>query len=165
MSKKLAFTMGDMVVYPAHGVGKVNSIETQKVAGHELEVLVINFDYERMTLRLPVAKANVSGLRKLTSKKDMSEALKSLKKRGRVRRVMWSRRAQEYETKINSGNPESIAEVVRELYRHEGQPEQSYSERQLYQVAIKRLARELAAIESIDEIKAITKVEKVLSAA
>ena len=120
-------------------LGKVDAVETQSVAGHELEVFVINFDYDRMTLRLPVAKASTSGLRKLTSKKDMSDALKSLKKRGRVRRTMWSRRAQEYETKINSGSPEAVAEVVSELYRREGQPEQSYSERQLYQVAIKRL--------------------------
>lgn len=165
MSKKVGFITGDMVVYPAHGVGRVNSVEKQHVAGQDLEVFVISFDHDRMTLRLPTAKAQNSGLRKLTSKRDMSEALKALKKRGRIRRAMWSRRAQEYETKINSGDPNSLVEVIRELYRHEGQPEQSYSERQLYQVAIKRLARELAAIEAIDETKAITKVEKVLSAA
>lgn len=165
MSKAVAYSKGDMVVYPAHGVGKLVSVEKQTVAGHEIEVFVITFEHDRMTLRLPVAKADVSGLRKLTSKKDMGEALKALKKRGRIRRTMWSRRAQEYESKINSGQPESIAEVIRELYRREDQPEQSYSERQLYQVAIKRLARELAAVESIDENNAINKVEKVLSTA
>ncbi|MBP6951732.1 MAG: CarD family transcriptional regulator [Alphaproteobacteria bacterium] len=165
MAKTSSFTCGHHVVYPAHGVGKIKSIETHEIGGSSLEMFVISFDKDRMTLRLPVAKAKTSGLRPVSTTKEMAHAINALKSRGRVRRSMWSRRAQEYETKINSGNPIFLAEVVRELYRTANQPEQSYSERQVYQNALMRLAGEIAAIESIDTDHAIQKVEKVLEAA
>ena len=151
MTKKIDFKTEDFVVYPTHGVGKILGTETQEIAGTELDLLVINFEHDRMTLRIPVAKAETSGLRRLSSRKQMDLALVKLEGRARVRRTMWSRRAQEYEAKINSGDPVSIAEVVRDLRRNSTQSEQSYSERQMYQAALDRLAREFAAIENIDE--------------
>ena len=160
-----AFTTGDFVVYPTHGVGRVVAIETQEIAGIALPLIVINFDKDRMTLRVPVAKAHNSGLRKLSSRKVMDTALATLKGRSRSKRTMWSRRAQEYEAKINSGDPVSIAEVVRDLHRGADQPDQSYSERQIYQAALDRLARELAAVERIDERAAAQRLEEVLKAA
>jgi CarD family transcriptional regulator len=163
MTKKMEFKTGDFVVYPTHGVGKVLGTETQEIAGTELDLLVINFEHDRMTLRIPVAKAQNSGLRRLSSRKQMDVALTKLKGRARVRRTMWSRRAQEYEAKINSGDPVSIAEVVRDLRRNSSQADQSYSERQMYQAALDRLAREFAAIEKIDEETAATRLEKIMN--
>lgn len=165
MPKQQKFEAGDYVVYPAHGVGKVLAVEEQEIAGHRLEVLVIEFDKERMILRIPTAKVSAAGLRNLSSRKEMQEALKTLKGRSRAKRAMWSRRAQEYEAKINSGNPVSIAEVLRDLHRNADQPDQSYSERQIYQSALERLSRELAAVEKIDEDKAQEKLESVLQVA
>jgi CarD family transcriptional regulator len=165
MAKDTEYAAGDYVVYPTHGVGRVMGVQKQEIAGDKLELIIIKFDKDRMTLRVPVAKANNSGLRKLSSRKLMDTALQTLKGRSRAKRTMWSRRAQEYEAKINSGDPVAIAEVVRDLHRAEDQPEQSYSERQMYQAALERLARELAALEKIDEIKAAEKLEKLLSAA
>eukprot|EP01037_Dinobryon_pediforme_P014725 gene14725-14850_t len=159
------FVSGDYVVYPAHGVGKLIGSEIHEIGGHQLELLVINFDKERMTLRLPIAKARAAGLRALCSPTDMKKALDALTVRTKQKRTMWSRRAQEYENKINSGDPCSIAEVIRELYRHHSDSDQSYSERQIYQAAIERLARELAAVESIDENAAVNKMESILQAA
>ena len=159
------FKTGNWVVYPTHGVGKVMGVEDQEIAGTDLKLVVISFEKDRMTLRVPVDKAKDSGLRKLSSKDEMKGALKTLKGRSRVRRTMWSRRAQEYEAKINSGDPVSIAEVVRDLHRKEDQPDQSYSERQIYQAALDRLARELAAVEDIDEEAATEKLENLLKAA
>ena len=157
------FGKGDFVVYPTHGVGKVTGIETKEIAGQSLTLYVIQFEKERMTLRVPVTKAEASGLRRLSDRKVIDAALKTLTGRSRVKRTMWSRRAQEYEAKINSGNPVSIAEVVRDLHRGPDQPDQSYSERQMYQAAIDRLARELAAVESIDHEAATEKLEKLLN--
>ena len=165
MAEKLMFNTGDFVVYPTHGVGKVLGIEKQEIAGLALKLFVISFEHERMTLRVPVEKAADSGLRKLSSKKVMEGALSTLKGRARVKRTMWSRRAQEYEAKINSGDPVSIAEVVRDLHRRSDQPDQSFSERQIYEQALERLASEVAAVEKIDMEKAQTKLEKLLSAA
>ena len=165
MSEKNGFAAGDLVVYPTHGVGKILGIETQEIAGYTLNVFVVHFDKDRMTLRVPLAKAKVSGLRRLSTRKEMDAALTKLKGRSRAKRTMWSRRAQEYEQKINSGDPASIAEVVRDLYRNVGQPEQSYSERQIYQAALDRLVREFAAVEKIDETAAVKRVEQMLSAA
>ncbi|MAK81932.1 CarD family transcriptional regulator [Phenylobacterium sp.] len=163
MSKNgLDFQVGDHVVYPAHGVGQVQAIETQDVAGLSLEVYVITFDHEKMTLRVPTGKARSSGLRSLAEGDVVSQALNTLKGRARVKRTMWSRRAQEYEAKINSGDLISIAEVVRDLHRAENQPEQSYSERQLYESALDRMAREVAAIEQIDRDAAIIMLNKSL---
>lgn len=163
MTKKMEFKTGDFVVYPTHGVGKILGTETQEIAGTELDLLVINFEHDRMTLRIPVAKAQNSGLRRLSSRKQMDVALTKLKGRARVRRTMWSRRAQEYEAKINSGDPVSIAEVVRDLRRNSSQADQSYSERQMYQAALDRLAREFAAIEKIDEETAATRLENIMN--
>lgn len=165
MSEKIGFAAGDLVVYPTHGVGKILGIETQEIAGHTLNVFVVHFDKDRMTLRVPLAKAKASGLRRLSTRKEMDAALTKLKGRSRAKRTMWSRRAQEYEQKINSGDPASIAEVVRDLYRNVGQPEQSYSERQIYQAALDRLVREFAAVEKIDEATATRKLEELLQAA
>jgi CarD family transcriptional regulator len=165
VSKDIGFRKGDFVVYPTHGVGRVLGIETQEISGHTLHVIIINFDKDRMTLRVPVAKAKNSGLRRLSTRKIMDTALATLKGRSRVKRAMWSRRAQEYEAKINSGDPVSIAEVVRDLHRNADQPDQSYSERQIYQAALDRLVRELAAVESIDESAATQKLEQLLKAA
>jgi CarD family transcriptional regulator len=165
MIKNMEFKTGDFVVYPTHGVGKVLGTETQEIAGTELALLVINFEHDRMTLRIPLAKAQSSGLRRLSSRKQMDVALAKLKGRARVRRTMWSRRAQEYEAKINSGDPVSIAEVIRDLRRNSSQADQSYSERQMYQAALDRLAREFAAIEKIDEETAISRLEKIMTVA
>ncbi len=156
---------GDWVVYPTHGVGRVTGIEKREIAGCALELIVIAFEKDRMTLRVPITKAEMSGLRKLSTRDEMKTALKTLKGRSRVRRTMWSRRAQEYEAKINSGDPVSIAEVVRDLHRNAGQPDQSYSERQIYQAALDRLSRELAAVEDIDEEAATNRLEEMLQAA
>jgi CarD family transcriptional regulator len=145
-------------VYPAHGVGRVTGIEKQTIAGLELEVFVISFEQDKMTLRVPTAKAKSCGMRPLASGKVVDDAMKTLQGRARVKRTMWSRRAQEYEAKINSGDLVSIAEVVRDLHRNSDQPEQSYSERQLYESALDRMARELAAVENIDREAAMSRL-------
>lgn len=165
MAKVAPFSCGNHVVYPAHGVGKIKSIETHEIGGHSLEMFVISFAKDRMTLRLPISKAKTSGLRPVCTSKEMANAINTLKTRARAKRSMWSRRAQEYEAKINSGNPISLAEVVRELYRTATQPEQSYSERQVYQNALSRLAGEIAAVENIEQEHAVQKVETILEAA
>ena len=159
------FSINDYVVYPTHGVGQITGIEKQEVAGTKLELFVVNFDKEKMTLRVPINKADASGMRALASTDKMKTAMSTLKGRARVKRTMWSRRAQEYEAKINSGDPVSIAEVIRDLHRGEGQPEQSYSERQIYEAAMERLMRELAAVEGLDEEQAIERLDKVLNPA
>lgn len=161
--EKLDFTTGDFVVYPAHGVGQVEGVETTKIGGLDVTLYTITFEKDRMRLKLPVSKVKTSGLRKLSSKDRLKDALATLQGRSQVRRIMWSRRAQEYEAKINSGDPVSIAEVLRDLRRADTQGEQSYSERQIYQAALERLAREVAVIEKIDEKKAAEKLEAVLS--
>ena len=161
----LGFAVGDHVVYPTHGVGKITGLETQEIAGTKLRLFVIQFDKDRMTLRVPTMKAKTSGLRRLCTKKEMQNALATLKARARIRRTMWSRRAQEYEAKINSGDPKAIAEVVRDLHRNAGQPDQSFSERQMYQAALDRLVREFAAVEKISEETATQRLEAMLKAA
>lgn len=158
------FRANDYVVYPAHGVGRIISIEEQEVAGTKLELFVISFEKDKMTLRVPTAKAASVGMRSLSSPDLVAQALETLRGRAKVKRAMWSRRAQEYEQKIHSGDLISIAEVVRDLYRAEDQPEQSYSERQLYEAALERLTRELAAVEDLDENAAAKKVDEVLEA-
>lgn len=153
------------MVYPKHGVGRVVGIETSEIAGTRLQLYVLRFDKERMTLKVPFNKVEAVGMRKLSSEATLQNAFQTLKGKPRIRRVMWSRRAQEYEAKINSGDLVSIAEVVRDLHRAEDQPEQSYSERQIYEAAISRLARELAAMKNIDEPAAQREIEEVLKAA
>jgi CarD family transcriptional regulator len=163
--KKPDFRTNDWVVYPAHGVGRIIQVVEQEVAGMKLELFVINFDKDKMTLRVPVAKASLIGMRRLSSPDVVANALQTLKGRARIKRTMWSRRAQEYEAKINSGDLISIAEVVRDLHRASGQPEQSYSERQLYEAALGRMAREVAAVERIDEDAAVKRLEVALQRA
>ncbi len=162
-SKKLEFRPNDYVVYPAHGVGQIISIEEQDVAGFSLELFVISFEKDKMTLRVPTNKVTESGLRSLSSPDVISQAMKTLKGKAKVKRAMWSRRAQEYEQKINSGDLISIAEVVRDLHRTDDQREQSYSERQLYEAALERLTREVAAVSGADEISAAKQVGDVLT--
>ena len=158
-----AFTVGDYVVYPKHGVGRVTEIQNEEIAGMQLELYVLRFEKERMTLRVPINKVESIGMRKLSSDKTLKEAMETLKGKPKVKRTMWSRRAQEYEAKINSGDLISIAEVVRDLHRMEDQPEQSYSERQLYESALDRMARELAAVESIDHTTAMDRLAESLA--
>lgn len=152
-SPVVSFSSGEYVVYPTHGVGKVTNIAKQTIAGSELELLVVNFDKDKMTLRVPMAKLDKVGIRKIADDTTMKEALATLKGKPRVKKIMWSRRAQEYENKINSGNPIAVAEVIRDLYRNENLAEQSYSERQIYEHALERLAAEVAVYDnsSIEE--------------
>ncbi|MFW2437463.1 MAG: CarD family transcriptional regulator [Parvibaculales bacterium] len=157
------FKVAEYVVYPAHGVGQVTEIVTQEVAGMSLEMFVVNFEKEKMVLRVPLDKATQIGMRKLAEPSILDGAMKTLKGRARVKRTMWSRRAQEYEAKINSGDLIAISEVVRDLFRNENQPEQSYSERQLYERALERMAREVATIDKVTEDEAIVELEAILA--
>ena len=161
--QELSFAVGQSVVYPAHGVGKITTIEKQTVAGMSLEVYVVSFDQDKMILRVPTNRAEASGMRALAGSKLVDDALKTPGGKARIKRTMWSRRAQEYEAKINSGDLISIAEVVRDLHRGEDQPEQSYSERQMYQAALDRFSRELAAVETTTPEESVEKLEKILS--
>lgn len=160
--KPIDFKVGDHVVYPAHGVGQITGLETTKIGGMEVALFSIVFEKDRMRLKVPVIKAQASGLRKLVTTDRLKDALKTLKGRARIRRVMWSRRAQEYEMKINSGDPMAIAEVLRDLKRSNDDSEQSYSERQIYQSALERLAREVAAVNKITEIQATAQIEDLM---
>jgi CarD family transcriptional regulator len=161
-AKNSEFRPNDFVVYPAHGVGRIISIEEQEIAGLQLELFVISFEKDKMTLRVPTNKATEVGMRSLSTPDIVSKALDTLKGKARVKRAMWSRRAQEYEQKINSGDLLSIAEVVRDLHRTDDQREQSYSERQLYEAALERLTREVAAVSGTDEVGAQKQVDEVL---
>ncbi|PWG17329.1 CarD family transcriptional regulator [Salibaculum griseiflavum] len=162
MSKKAQYKPNQFVVYPAHGVGKIVSIEKQEVAGFELELFVISFEKDKMTLRVPTNKADEVGMRSLSSPDVVADAMKTLKGKAKVKKAMWSRRAQEYEQKINSGDLIAIAEVVRDLHRADDQREQSYSERQLYEAALERLTREIAAVNNGDETDAAKEIDEVL---
>ncbi len=162
-SSGIAFNSGEYVVYPAHGVGKVADIAKQKIAGSELELIVVNFDKDKMTLRIPMAKADTIGLRKISEASTMDDAVNVLKGKAKVKKIMWSRRAQEYENKINSGNPIAIAEVVRDLYRKDNLAEQSYSERQIYEQALGRLANEYAVCHDISAEEATNQLVDVLA--
>ena len=162
LAKAENFVKGDHVVYPTHGVGKVERIAVEEIAGHKLELIHITFEENRMTLRVPVSKARTAGLRKLATRSLFDDALAVLKGKARIKRTMWSRRAQEYEAKINSGDPLAIAEVVRDLHRNAGQPDQSFSERQIYEAAMDRLAAELAALDQTDKPTAVIKLAEFL---
>jgi CarD family transcriptional regulator len=162
-TQRQGFKTNEFIVYPAHGVGQIMAIEEQEVAGAKLELFVINFVKDKMTLRVPTAKIVSVGMRKLAEPAMVKRALETLKGRARIKRTMWSRRAQEYEAKINSGDIVAIAEVVRDLYRSENQPEQSYSERQLYEAALDRLSREIAAVQKLTETEAIKEIEAALA--
>ncbi|MBM3530169.1 MAG: CarD family transcriptional regulator [Alphaproteobacteria bacterium] len=162
-TQRQGFKTNEFIVYPAHGVGQIVSIEEQEVAGARLELFVINFVKDKMTLRVPTSKVATVGMRKLAEGTLVKRALETLKGRARIKRTMWSRRAQEYEAKINSGDIVAIAEVVRDLFRSENQPEQSYSERQLYEAALDRLSREIAAVQHITETEAVKEIEAALA--
>ena len=159
LTQRQGFKTNEFVVYPAHGVGQILAIEDQEIAGAKLELFVINFMKDKMTLRVPTAKVANVGMRKLSEPALVKKALETLKGRARIKRTMWSRRAQEYEAKINSGDIVAIAEVVRDLYRSESQPEQSYSERQLYEAALDRLSREIAVVQHVTETEAVKEIE------
>ncbi len=161
-STKTEFRPDDYVVYPAHGVGQIMSIEKQEIAGIALELFVISFEKDKMTLRVPTDKATEIGMRSLSTPDVISQAMVTLKGKAKVKKAMWSRRAQEYEQKINSGDLIAIAEVVRDLHRNDEQREQSYSERQLYEAALDRLTREVAAVSGGDEVQAAKQVDEVL---
>jgi CarD family transcriptional regulator len=163
LTQRQGFKTHEFVVYPAHGVGQILAIEEQEIAGAKLELFVINFMKDKMTLRVPTAKVANVGMRKLSEPALVKRALETLKGRARVKRTMWSRRAQEYEAKINSGDIVAIAEVVRDLYRSESQPEQSYSERQLYEAALDRLSREIAVVQHVTETEAVKEIESQLA--
>ncbi|MDZ4367432.1 MAG: CarD family transcriptional regulator [Afipia sp.] len=159
LTQRQGFKTNEFVVYPAHGVGQILAIEEQEIAGARLELFVINFIKDKMTLRVPTAKVANVGMRKLSDPSLVKRALETLKGRARIKRTMWSRRAQEYEAKINSGDIVAIAEVVRDLFRSESQPEQSYSERQLYEAALDRLSREIAVVQHVTETEAVKEIE------
>lgn len=161
--KKMGFKSNEFVVYPSHGVGQIIGIEEQEVAGISLELFVIQFEQDKMVLRVPLAKVESVGMRKISSEETVEKALKTVQGRARIKRTMWSRRAQEYEAKINSGDLISVSEVVRDLFRAEDQPEQSYSERQLYEQALDRMAREIAAVYKISLTEGVQKVEQNLA--
>ena len=149
--KKLAFKVNELVVYPAHGVGRITNIEEQEIAGARLELYIVDFEKEKLRLKVPTGRAEQKGMRRLADKSLIEQALRVLKGRARIKRTMWSRRAQEYDAKINSGDLIAVAEVVRDLYRSERQPEQSYSERQLFEQALERMSREIAAVRKMDD--------------
>src|SRR6187401_2218654 len=162
-TQRQGFKTSEFIVYPAHGVGQIVAIEEQEVAGAKLELFLINFVKDKMTLRVPTAKVVAVGMRKLAEGGLLKRALETLKGRARIKRTMWSRRAQEYEAKINSGDIVAIAEVVRDLFRSDSQPEQSYSERQLYEAALDRLSREIAAVQHVTETEAVKEIEAALA--
>lgn len=158
-TQRQGYKVGEFIVYPAHGVGQITGIEEQEVAGYTLELFVVEFEKDKMRLKVPVAKAASIGMRKLAVDEFVERALRVLQGRARVKRTMWSRRAQEYDAKINSGDLISIAEVVRDLYRADNQPEQSYSERQLYEAALDRMAREITVVKKMSETEAVRLIE------
>ena len=164
MSKKKSnnFNIGETVVYPKHGVGEIQRIETMKLSNIKSKFYVVKMEQEKLTIRVPLEKQKEVGLRKISSKKNIEEVFYTLKLKPKIRRIMWSRRAQEYDTKIYSGDPVKIAEVIRDLFRKNNQPEQSYSERQMFQMALERLAREVAAVEKTDYFQATEKIENTL---
>ena len=162
-TQRQGFKTSEFIVYPAHGVGQIVAIEEQEVAGAKLELFVISFVKDKMTLRVPTAKVVAVGMRKLAEGALVKRALETLKGRARIKRTLWSRRALEYEAKINSGDIVAIAEVVRDLFRSDSQPEQSYSERQLYEAALDRLSREIAAVQHVTETEAVKEIEAALA--
>ena len=162
-AKKIHFKIGELVVYPAHGVGKISNVEEQEIAGVKLELYIVDFEKEKLRLKVPTNRAEQKGMRHLADRTMIEAAMKVIRGRARIKRTMWSRRAQEYDAKINSGDMISVAEVVRDLYRSERQPEQSYSERQLFEQALARFARELAAVRKVDEDQCTRELEEYLS--
>ena len=162
-AKKINFKTGELVVYPAHGVGRITNIEEQEIAGVKLELYIVDFEKEKLRLKVPTNRAEQKGMRHLADRSLIEQAMKVIRGRARIKRTMWSRRAQEYDAKINSGDVIAVAEVIRDLYRSDRQPEQSYSERQLFEQALARFARELAAVRKVDEDQCIRELEDFLA--
>ncbi len=162
-AKKPSFKVGELVVYPAHGVGKITNIEEQEIAGIKLELYIVDFEKEKLRLKVPTNRAEQKGMRHLADRSLIEQAMKVIRGRARIKRTMWSRRAQEYDAKINSGDMIAVSEVIRDLYRSDRQPEQSYSERQLFEQALGRFARELAAVRKVDEDQCIKELEDFLA--
>ena len=163
VKKNKEFKIGEVVVYPKHGVGEIIKLESMEVSSIKTKFYVVKMEQGKLTIRVPLDKQNEVGLRKISSKKIIDEVFNTLKLKPKIRRIMWSRRAQEYDTKIFSGDPIRIGEVVRDLFRKNSQAEQSYSERQMFQVAIERLAREVAAVEKTDYFQSTEKIEQILN--
>jgi CarD family transcriptional regulator len=161
--KKLSFRVGELIVYPAHGVGRISAIEEQEIAGAKLELYIVDFEREKLRLKVPTNRAEQKGMRRLADRGLIEHAMKVIRGRARIKRTMWSRRAQEYDAKINSGDLIAVAEVVRDLYRSDRQPEQSYSERQLFEQALFRMARELAAVRKIDDDQSVKELSEFLA--
>jgi CarD family transcriptional regulator len=162
-AKKASFKIGELVVYPAHGVGKITNVEEQEIAGIKLELYIVDFEKEKLRLKVPTNRAEQKGMRHLADRTLIEQAMKVIRGRARIKRTMWSRRAQEYDAKINSGDMIAVSEVIRDLYRSDRQPEQSYSERQLFEQALARFARELAAVRKVDEDQCIKELEDFLA--
>ncbi len=162
-AKKPSFKIGELVVYPAHGVGKITNVEEQEIAGIKLELYIVDFEKEKLRLKVPTNRAEQKGMRHLADRSMIEQAMKVIRGRARIKRTMWSRRAQEYDAKINSGDMIAVSEVIRDLYRSDRQPEQSYSERQLFEQALARFARELAAVRKVDEDQCIKELEDFLA--
>ncbi len=162
-AKKPSFKIGELVVYPAHGVGKITNVEEQEIAGIKLELYIVDFEKEKLRLKVPTNRAEQKGMRHLADRTMIEQAMKVIRGRARIKRTMWSRRAQEYDAKINSGDMIAVSEVIRDLYRSDRQPEQSYSERQLFEQALARFARELAAVRKVDEDQCIKELEDFLA--
>ena len=160
--KKNDFNIGQIVVYPKHGVGEIVKIETMEISSIKTQFYIVKMEQAKLIIRVPLDKQDQVGLRKISSKKIIDAVFETLKLKPKIRRIMWSRRAKEYDTKIFSGDPIKIGEVVRDLFRKNSQPEQSYSERQMFQVALERLAREVAAVEKTDYFQATEKIETTL---
>ena len=160
--KKDHFNIGDLVIYPKHGVGEIKSVSNIEVSNIQTTCYIIQMEQDKLIIRVPVNKQKEVGLRKIATKKKIEEVFNILEQKPKIRKIMWSRRAQEYDSKIHSGDPVKIGEVIRDLFRKNNQPEQSYSERQMFQVALERLAREVAAIEKTDYFYATEKIEKIL---
>ena len=163
VAAKKVFKIGELVVYPAHGVGKISNIEEQEIAGVKLELYIVDFEKEKLRLKVPTNRAEQKGMRHLADRTLIEQAMKVIRGRARIKRTMWSRRAQEYDAKINSGDVIAVSEVIRDLYRSDRQPEQSYSERQLFEQALARFARELAAVRKVDEDQCIRELEEFLA--
>ena len=161
--KKDAFNIGELVVYPKHGVGEIKSISTLEISKIKTKYYIIQMEQDKLLIKVPLEKQKEVGLRKIASKKKIEEVFDILRQKQKIRRIMWSRRAQEYDSKIHSGDPVKIGEVIRDLYRKNNQPEQSYSERQMFQTALERLAREVAAIEKTDYFNTTEKIENILN--
>jgi len=160
--KKDQFNIGDVVIYPKHGVGEIKSVSSIEISSIKTRCYIIQMEQDKLIIRVPVEKQKEVGLRKIASKKKIEEVFNVLEQKPKIRKIMWSRRAQEYDSKIHSGDPIKIGEVIRDLFRKNNQPEQSYSERQMFQVALERLAREVAAIEKTDYFNATEKIENIL---